>query len=159
MGSVTQNPVKLEKTSLAASKHKLDNLFTDTRIVLHANPYDEFHSESKRLPQSQNCVRALYIGRYMKLIVQERMGMNEHFLYTEQCEHKHISRFNCSYMDRHTNMFNYGLAKIHYLAARFYTRKIVNKLTIKLTNNYIHTADGEDAALPVTAGQGEYLPA
>ena len=52
-----------------------------------------------------------------------------------------------------------GLAKIHYLAARFYTRKIVNKLTIKLTNNYIHTTDGEDAALPVTAGQGEYLPA
>ena len=48
MGSVTPNPVKLEKTSLAASKHKLDNLFTDTRIVLHANLYDEFHSESKR---------------------------------------------------------------------------------------------------------------
>ena len=23
----------------------------------------------------------------------------------------------------------------------------------------VHTADGEDAALPVTAGQGEYLPA
>ena len=51
-------------------------------------------------------------------------------------------------------MFNYGLAKIHYLAARLYTRKIVNKLTIKLTNNYLHTADGEDA---VTAGQDEYL--
>ena len=48
MGSATQNPVKLEKISLAASKHKLDNLFTDARIVLHANPYDEFHSESKR---------------------------------------------------------------------------------------------------------------
>ena len=75
MGSATQNPVKLEKISLAASKHKLDNLFTDARIVLHANPYDEFHSESKSPPpQSQNCVRALYIGRYMKLIVQEHNG-------------------------------------------------------------------------------------
>ena len=44
MGSATQNPVKLEKTSLAASKQKLDNPFADTRIVLHVNLYDEFHA-------------------------------------------------------------------------------------------------------------------
>ena len=82
MGSATQNPVKLEKTSLAASKHKLDNLFTDTRIVLHANLYNEFHSESKDpLPPSLRTVYrpGQFIGRHMKLIDQEQMGMNEHF--------------------------------------------------------------------------------
>ena len=37
MDSATQNPVKLEKTSLAASEYKLDILLVNTRIVLHAN--------------------------------------------------------------------------------------------------------------------------
>ena len=60
MGNVTQNPVKLEKTSLAASKHKLDNLFTGARIVLHANLYDEFHSESKRPPPPPPSLRTVY---------------------------------------------------------------------------------------------------
>ena len=58
MDSATQNPVKLEKTSLAASEHKLNILLADTRIVLRVNLYDEFHCESRRIPQSWSCIQA-----------------------------------------------------------------------------------------------------
>ena len=50
MDSATQNPVKLEMTSLAASEHKLDILFADTKIVLHVSLYDESHFESRTPP-------------------------------------------------------------------------------------------------------------
>ena len=60
MGSATQNPVKLEMTSLAAREHKLNILLVDTRIVLslHVNLYNEFHFKSRRPLQSRSCIRA-----------------------------------------------------------------------------------------------------
>ena len=50
MDSATQNPVKLEMTSLAAREHKLNILLVDTGIVLHVNLCGEFHFESRRPP-------------------------------------------------------------------------------------------------------------